>query len=99
LLTPNYLYVFVEDGVNLGISAQTYNLFGLSGTLERVYILDESGGFETSVWSISSNASFKCYRVYAIITADGNFPRKDNILNMAWINISVVRPHIEVYVE
>ncbi|WP_457549945.1 hypothetical protein [Archaeoglobus sp.] len=99
LLTPNYLYVFVEDGANLGISSQTYTLFGLKGTLEKAYILDESGKFETSVWQISPNASFKSYRVYAIITADGNPPREDNILNMTWINVSVVRPHIEVNIE
>ncbi len=99
LITPNYLYVFVEDGTNLGISTQTYTLFGLKGTLEKVYILDENGKFETSVWKIPPNASFKCYRVYAIITADGKPPSVDNVLNMTWINISVVRPHIEVYVE
>ena len=100
LSTPNYLYIFVEDGAKIGISSNNVYTFNeMVGTIEKVYIIDESGYFESLVWNITSDAEFKSYKVYAIITVDGKPPRNDNILNMTWINISIVRPHIEVYVE
>jgi len=99
LSTPNYLYIFVEDGDVLGVSSNVYTFNEMKGTLEKVYILDEYGYFESSIWNVRSNASFKSYRVFAIITSDGKPPRVDNVLNMTWINVTVVRPNIEVYVE
>ena len=99
LLTPNHLWIFVEDGQELGITAQPYSLFGLKGTLEKVYVLDESGYFESSVWKVDYNASFKCYRVFAIVTGDGKEPNADNIMNVSFVNVTVIRPTVEVEVE
>ena len=98
LLTPNYVWIFVERGSELGISANRYRLFGLKGTLEKVYVQNEEGYFESSIWSVNCNAPFGCYRVFAIIT-DGGKPREDNIMNMTWINVTVVRPKISVNIE
>ena len=99
LLTPNYIWIFVERGRELGITTNTYRLFEIEGTLEKVYIQNENGYFESSVWKISYNAPFGCYRVFAVITGDGKRPVQSNIMNVTWINITVVRSIIEVNVE
>ena len=96
LRTPNWLWIFVEDGNALGIGAQTYTLFGMVGTLEKVHILDKDGKFESSSWEVAPNAPLKSYRVYAIITEDGSKPTEDNIMNMTYVNLTVVPSDLHV---